>query len=201
MNDTLDDLLREHGRQWAQAQSAPPALDDAIANATAPPSRRPWLAVAAAVVAVAGVAAIPIARSVGHAGSSHHQVAAATSKPTAATETAATTATTATPSPDPALGRLNDEAVALAKDSGLSNATGQAVRTTFADAVPVHPDWVRDPAPAGTTPVWVIEVRAGNDSAVGETLATDNYQTYAVVLARAPYDISSLGDVIELPMS
>jgi hypothetical protein len=199
MNDTLDELLREHSRKWAQAQSAPPALDDAIANATAPPSRRPWLAVAAAVVAVAGVAAIPIARSVGHAGSSHRPAAAATSKPTAATETAATT--TATPSADPALRRLNDEAVALAKGGGLANATGSAVRTTFAAAARVHPDWIRTPAPAGSTPVWVIEVRAGNDSALGETLAADNYQTYAVVLARAPYDISGLGDVIELPMS
>jgi hypothetical protein len=198
MNDTLDELLREHGRQWAQAQSAPPALEEVIANAVAPRARPPWLAVAAAVVAVAGVAAIPIARSVGHTGSPRQPAAAATSKPTAATESAAATST---PSPDRALRRLNDEAVSLAKGSGMADATGAAVRTTFADAAGVHPDWVRTPAPAGSTPVWVIEVRAGNDRAVGETLAADDYQTYAVVLARAPYDISTLGDVIELPMS
>jgi hypothetical protein len=66
--EELDERLRSHGDTWRRQDYAPPSLDGML-DVAVHRGRRPWrplLAVAASVLVVAGVAAIPIIRHAQH---------------------------------------------------------------------------------------------------------------------------------------
>jgi hypothetical protein len=65
--DDLDERLRSHGDAWRARDVDAPSLDAMLDVATGRRMRwQPWLAVAAGVLVVAAVAAIPIARHAQH---------------------------------------------------------------------------------------------------------------------------------------
>jgi hypothetical protein len=78
--DDLDERLRSHGDAWRERDTGAPSLDAMLDVATLRRTHwQPWLAVAAAVLVVAAVAAIPIVR---HAQDDNNRPAAVAS-PTA----------------------------------------------------------------------------------------------------------------------
>jgi len=152
------------------------------------------VAVAAAVVAVVAIAAIPIVRS--FIDSNPRRRPASTTS-------------------DPVLRTLAAQARAAATADGDPNATAEAVRTTLAEADRVALDGVTSTNPPGTTPVWVIQVRGDftctrcsvpprrpspTGTAIVIVLDANTFDQYAGALAHEPQDLSTLGTIVDLPM-
>ncbi len=64
MDDQLDTLLHDAGARWRTDRPTAPDLDSALRQVAGPHRRIPWLAIAASVLVVALVAAIPVVRTV-----------------------------------------------------------------------------------------------------------------------------------------
>lgn len=64
MNDSeLDTLLRDEGTRWRTERPAAPELDAALGLVVPSRRRLPWLAIAAAVLVIVLVAAVPVVRA------------------------------------------------------------------------------------------------------------------------------------------
>jgi hypothetical protein len=211
MNDVLDRHLRDHEQQRVAAQPAPVSLD-ALRRATSRRARRPAIAAAAVVLAAAATAAIPIARSLAGYGSTQHSAGAAA--PTRSARSTAAPGESAIPS-ELVLRTLAARAKAVARDDGDPNATGEAVRTTYADAERVILAGSTTSVHPGSTKVWVVQLHgtftcstcsfparglAPRGSAIALIIDAGTLDGWDLTVTRQPHDLARLGAVVPLAM-
>jgi hypothetical protein len=90
----IDELLHQHGTRWLQGQPPPPSLHTAVGHAKGSGrSHMRYLAIAASVMAVLAVAAVPLARAIGDR---HHAASPPVGSATSPVGPAAPTGTPAT---------------------------------------------------------------------------------------------------------
>jgi hypothetical protein len=213
MSDGVDELLREHGRQWATEQPPPPPLDDALGNLSPGRSPRTTISMVAAAAAVLAVAAIPIARSITSADGPADSPGSALSP----TPTVSTAVPTKSPGPgfDPVMAKLVQRARSTAAANGDPTVTGQAVRTTYgaAERVVLGGDTSSSPPPG--TAVWVVQLRgaftcyqcsgpagatAPKGTAIGLIVNAKTLVGYDFTLSPKSHDLAELGQVVTLPL-
>jgi hypothetical protein len=222
MNDALDELLREHGRQWSADQPAPPLLDDALREATAPRGSRIKLAVAASVFAVAATAGIAATWTLSGGGTAPAANSVAPTPPNSppdATFGGTTPGTSPTSSPDtagePILQVLTQRARSTAIANEDPNATGEFVQTTYGRAE-LALDLGTSSSPPSDTDVFVIQLHGTftcavchhppgastpSGSAITLVLNAQSFVGYAFGIDQQPHDLSQLGDLIQLPVA
>jgi hypothetical protein len=229
MSDGVDELLREHGRQWATEQPPPPPLDDALGNLSPGRSPRTTISMVAAAAAVLAVAAIPIARSITSAdGPADSPGSALSPTPTVSTavptkspptrpSTSPAAVPTKSPGPgfDPVMAKLVQRARSTAAANGDPTVTGQAVRTTYgaAERVVLGGDTSSSPPPG--TAVWVVQLRgaftcyqclgpagatAPKGTAIGLIVNAKTLVGYDFTLSPKSHDLAELGQVVTLPL-
>lgn len=192
MNPTdIEDLVQLHAQRWTRSQPPPPPLDVAVRNAQL--RRRPRidrLAIAACVIAVLALAAIPVVRTF--------------AQPRSASRPAA-------PSPQ-VLAKLTQIARSASAENGGAAVTAEAVHTTYLAAERAVLNGDTGSNPAATTPVWVVQIRGDftcySCRGPGRATPTGHVITLIVIaatlqssdfgLGNQPHDLTSLGNVIPL---
>ncbi|MDQ1724230.1 MAG: hypothetical protein QOG52_1258, partial [Frankiaceae bacterium] len=189
--NALDEILREHGRQWTAAQPASPPLEDAIRRATVRRELRTRTAIAVSVVAVAAIAVVPAVRSL--TGNMPNQVGTSpvATQPPVSSSAAPSTSTAPLPV-DPVLRKLTERARSAAIANQDPNATGEAVRTTYSKAELVVLDGDTSSNPPGETEVWVIQLHGHftctDCSVPASTVAAPTGTASALVLNARTFD-------------
>jgi hypothetical protein len=222
MNDALDDLLREHGRQWIADQPVPPPLDDAVREATALRGSGIKLAVAASVLAVAAIAGIAATWTLsgGSATPAGNSSAPTLPNSPAATTFDGTTPVTSPTSPpntagEPVLQGLTQRARSTAIANNDPNATGEFVQTTYGQAE-IALDIGTSSSPPSDTDVFVIQLHGTftcavchhppgaptpTGGAITLVLNAQSFVGYAFGIDQQPHDLNQLGNVIQLPVT
>jgi hypothetical protein len=188
----IDELLHQHGRRWIESQPPPPSLEAAVRHTRgASRPRIRYLAIAACVIAVLAVAAVPLARTLGD----RHD----------ATRPAGPSGQT--------LAKLSQIARSSGTASGDSQVTAEAVQTTYLAAERAVLDGDTSSDPAATTPVWVVQIHGdfvcnlctGPPGAAAPTghvitliLVATTLKSIDFSLGNNPHDLARLGSVITL---